>query len=174
MNKKTIFTIMLFSCAAFISFLASCTKDPVDNNNNTTVTPASAPYIIVNGKKFVCAKPKSLKVSVTGGGTDSGLIWSGTGIGDTTLNLYHGNGRIKAGIYTIDSIGFAGPGMVGIGISWGSNIGSWSLAFAKGTYEIKKENGKWVSYLKNGEAWDQKVGKSARYKNIEFKAVWPF
>jgi hypothetical protein len=48
-----------------------------------------------------------------------------------------------------------------------------NINIAKGTYELKRENGKFVSYLKNGEGFNG-LKHNQRFYNIEFKVVWPY
>jgi hypothetical protein len=108
------------------------------------------------------------------GSGDSTLVWATRGASDTTLLISHNPKDIKVGTYNIDSSLVApDPGFVCIRLRWGNNIGSPLFNFAKGSYEIKKENGKYVSYLKGGEAWSND-NHAKRSKNIEFKVVWPY
>ncbi len=172
MNTKLFSNFILCSTALFVVFLSSCKKDPIDNNNNNTGNTIVPSSINVNGKKFVCANPNKNILNVSSG--DTSIEWTGTGSTDTTLIITHGSKNIRTGFFEIDSTGSNyGNGKVAIKLFWGFNSNSWLLNFTKGDYEMKRENGKWVSYLKNGEAYDAKVGKTARFKNIELKYIWP-
>lgn len=170
MKKRNILHILSISAIGGLFMLQSCSKDPVDKPIDTT--PALVkPYILVNGQKFICAKPKYLGVDFSGG--DSMLKWIGTGTFDTSISIGHNTEDIKVGAFTIDSTVAPDKGFVTITIRWGNNISSPVLNLAKGTYEIKRENGKYVSYLKNGEAYNGLDHKD-RYYNIEFKVIWPY
>ncbi len=170
MKQKTIFRLSLIAAVCGLLILQSCEKDPVtppvDNSANVK------PYILINGFKYFCAKQTELRVKDIGSG-DSTLVWSTIGASDTTLLISHNPKDIKVGTYGIDSSLVApDPGFVCIRLRWGNNIGSPLFNFAKGSYELKRENGKYVSYLKGGEAWN-KNDHSQRVKNVEFKVVWP-
>ena len=169
MKKSTIFRLSLVAAVCGLLILQSCEKDPVtppvDNSANVK------PYILVNGVKFVCAQPSSLKVTWTGG--DSQLTWSGTGFSDTVIWIAHQKNEIKVGSYKIDSTGFGDPGFIVTSFRWGTLSSSPTINIAKGTYELKRENGKFVSYLKNGEGYHG-IDNNKRFYNIEFKVVWPY
>lgn len=170
MKRYAVVGLLMTTAIGFASFLNSCKKDPDDKPVDTTPTTVK-PYISVNGQKFICKTPSTLSVTMSGG--DSLLTWSGTGTSDTILYVRHQKNEIKVGTFKIDSTGFGDVGHVSIGIRWGINISSPTLNIASGTYELKKENGKYVSYLKNGEAFN-KSDHSVRFKNIEFKVIWPY
>lgn len=170
MKKRNILSILSIAAVGGFFMLQSCSKDPVDPP--ATTTPAEVkPYILVNGKKFIGAQPKLLAVKYEGG--DSVLRWVGTGFLDTSVAIIHAVNNIKSGTYSIDSTGAPDPNFVAIVIRWGNNISSLSLNIAKGNYELKRENGKYVSYLKNGEAFNGS-DHADRYYNIEFKVIWPY
>ncbi len=169
MKKSTIFRLSLIVAICGLFILQSCEKDPVTPpvDNSASVKP----YIIVRGVKFVCAKPSSLYVDGTTG--DSQLIWSGTGSSDTIIWIGHQKNEVKVGSYKIDSTGFGDPGFISSSIRWGTMSSSPIINLAKGTYELKRENGKFVSYLKNGEGYHG-LNHNQRFYNIEFKVVWPY
>lgn len=170
MKKRNIFKLTVITAICGLFALQSCKKDPVDKPVDTT--PAIVkPYILFNGFKYTASKQDKLAVEFTGG--DSILVWIGTGTFDTALSIGHNPKDIKVGTYTIDSTVSPDKGFVTIKLAWGNNISSPFLNFAKGSYEIKRENGKYVSYLKNGEAWNRN-DHTERYKNIEFKVIWPY
>ena len=121
--------------------------------------------------KFVCAKPSSLRV--TRNQNDSQLIWSGTGSSDTIIWISHQKNEVKVGSYKIDSTGFGDPGFITSTIRWGTMSSSPSITIVKGNYELKRENGKFVSYLKNGEGYHG-IDNNKRFYNIEFKVVWRY
>jgi hypothetical protein len=161
MKKSTIFRFSLLAAVCGLFILQSCEKDPVtppvDNSVNVK------PYILVKGVKFVCAKPSVLRVNGTA--FDSTLTWWGTGSSDTIITISHQKNEIKVGSYQVDSTGF--------GVRWGTMSSSPKINIAKGTYELKRENGKFVSYLKNGEGFHG-LNNNQRFYNIEFKVVWPY
>jgi hypothetical protein len=169
MKKSTIFRLSLIVAICGLFILQSCEKDPVTPpvDNSASVKP----YIIVRGVKFVCAQPSSLYVSgITG---DSQLIWKGTGFSDTIIWISHQKNEVKVGSYKVDSTGFGDPGFISSSIRWGTLSSSPWINIAKGTYELKRENGKFVSYLKNGEGYHG-LNHNQRFYNIEFKVVWPY
>ncbi len=170
MKKSTVFRFSLLAAVCGLLILQSCEKDPVTPpvDNSASVKP----YILVNGQKFVCARPYALEVIFTG--RDSLLFWAGTGFSDTMLSVYHQTNGIKVGTFKIDSTGFGGPGFITCFIWWGNQSTSLILNLMKGSYELKRENGKYVSYLKNGEAIYDDTDHSKRFKNIEFKVIWPY
>ena len=169
MKKSTIFRFSLLAAVCGLFILQSCEKDPVTPpvDNSASVKP----YIIVRGVKFVCAKPSSLRV--TRNQNDSQLIWSGTGSSDTIIWISHQKNEVKVGSYKIDSTGFGDPGFITSTIRWGTMSSSPKINIAKGTYALKRENGKFVSYLKNGEGYNG-LNHNQRFYNIEFKVVWPY
>ena len=169
MKKSTIFRLSLIVAICGLFILQSCEKDPVTPpvDNSASVKP----YVLVNGVKFVCAQPRSLYVSWTGG--DSQLTWAGTGFSDTFIWIAHQKNEIKVGSYKIDSTGFGDPGFIVTSFRWGILSSSPVINIAKGTYELKRENGKFVSYLKNGEGYNG-LKHNQRFYNIEFKVVWPY
>ena len=162
MKKSTIFRLSLIAAVCGMLILQSCEEDPVTPpvDNTSSVKP----YILINGFKYFCAKQTELSVKDIGSG-DSTLVWSTIGASDTTLLISHNPND--------SSLVAPDPGFVCIRLRWGNNISSPLFNFAKGSYELKKENGKFVSYLKGGEAWN-KNDHSQRVKNIEFKVVWPY
>jgi hypothetical protein len=169
MKKSTIFRLSLIVAICGLFILQSCEKDPVTPpvDNSASVKP----YIIVRGVKFVCAQPSSLYVSgITG---DSQLIWKGTGFSDTIIWISHQKNEVKVGSYKVDSTGFGDPGFISSSIRWGTLSSSPIINLAKGTYELKRENGKFVSYLKNGEGYHG-LNHNQRFYNVEFKVVWPY
>jgi hypothetical protein len=169
MKKSTIFRLSLIAAVCGLFILQSCEKDPVTPpvDNSASVKP----YIIVRGVKFVCAQPSSLYVSgITG---DSQLIWKGTGFSDTIIWISHQKNEVKVGSYKVDSTGFGDPGFISSSIRWGTLSSSPIINLAKGTYELKRENGKFVSYLKNGEGYHG-LNHNQRFYNVEFKVVWPY
>lgn len=169
MKQKTIFRLSLIVAVCGLLILQSCETDPV---TPPVVNTASVkPYILVDGQKFVCANPRSLSVTWTG--ADSLLTWAGTGFSDTVIGIIHQQNEIKVGSYQVDSSGFGDPGFITCSIRWGILTSSPVMNLVKGSYELKRENGKFVSYLKNGEAI-YKSNHSIRFKNIEFKVVWPY
>jgi hypothetical protein len=170
MKKRIILQISVITAICGFFALQSCKKDSVDKPVDTTPTIVKS-FISFNGFKFYASKSPSLEVKYTGG--DSVLIWSGSGTFDTTLTIGHNPNDIKVGTYSIDSTVAPDKGFVTVKLAWGNNISSPFLNFAKGNYEIKRENGKYVSYLKNGEAWNGNNHKD-RYYNIEFKVIWPY
>jgi hypothetical protein len=169
MKKSTIFRFSLLAAVCGLFILQSCEKDPVtppvDNSANVK------PYILVKGVKFVCAKPSVLRVNGTP--FDSTLTWWGTGSSDTIITISHQKNELKVGSYQVDSTGFGDPGFITCGIRWGTMSSSPKINIAKGTYELKRENGKFVSYLKNGEGFHG-LNNNQRFYNIEFKVVWPY
>lgn len=170
MKKRNILHILSIAAIGGLFILQSCSKDSVEPP--ATTTPAEVkPFIMVEGFKYYCAKQKELKVSNLQG--DTLLSWIGTGSFDTSLSIKHVANDIKVGTFTVDSTSFPDPGGVSIGIRWGTNISSPKLNIMKGIYELKRENGKFVSYLKNGEAINGLDHKD-RYYNIEFKVIWPY
>ena len=170
MKKRIIYQLSVITAICGFFVLQSCEKDPVDKPVDSTPTVVK-PYISVNGQKFICKTPKTLSVTLSAG--DSLLTWSGTGSFDTILSVRHQKNEIKVGKFKIDSTGFGDVGQVGIGIRWGTNISSPTLILASGSYELKRENGKYVSYLTNGEAYNGTNHKD-RFYNIEFKVIWPY
>lgn len=169
MKKRIVLKFALIAAVCGMLILQSCEEDsvtpPVDNT--TTVKP----YISVNGQKFICKT--QTKLNVTLDGRDSVLTWVGTGFSDTILYIRHQKNELKVGTYQIDSTLFGDKGLVVITIGWGNMATSPKLSLATGTYELKRENGKFVSYLKNGEAYIN-YDPTKRVKNIEFKVVWPY
>lgn len=91
MKKSTIFCFSLLAAVCGLFILQSCEKDPVtppvDNSANVK------PYILVNGVKFVCAKPSVLRVNGTP--FDSTLTWWGTGSSDTIITISHQKMSLK-------------------------------------------------------------------------------
>lgn len=170
MKKRNILSILSIAAVGGFFMLQSCSKDTVEPPATTTPTEVKS-YILVNGKKFIGANPKSLTVKLQSG--DTVINWVGTGFMDTTLTIFHASNDIKTKSYIVDSLGGSpDPGFVNIGIIWGTNISSLKINFVKGDYEIKRENGKYVSYMKNGEAINGTDHKDRIY-NIEFKLIWP-
>jgi hypothetical protein len=170
MKKRIILQISAITAICGFFALQSCKKDSVDKPVDSTPTVVK-PYISVNGQKFICKTPSTHSVTLSAG--DSLLTWSGTGTFDTILFVRHQKNEIKVGTFKIDSSGFGDVGQVAIALRWGTNISSPSLQIATGTYELKRENGKYVSYLKNGEAYNGNDHKD-RFYNIEFKVIWPY
>lgn len=170
MKKRNILSILSIAAVGGFFMLQSCSKDPVDPP--ATTTPAEVkPYIMVKGFKYYCANQEELKVSNKQG--DTLLSWIGTGTSDTILGIIHMANDIKVGLYKFDSTIATDPGFITGSLRWGTNISSPILNFVKGDYELKRENGKFVSYLKNGEAYNGTNHKD-RYYNIEFKVIWPY
>lgn len=169
MKKRNVFKLSLIAAVCGMLILQSCEEDPVTPpvDNSASVKP----YVMVNGQKFVCAQPSSLKVTWTG--ADSMLTWAGTGFSDTFIGIAHQKNEIKVGSYKIDSTGLGDPGFIVTAINWGSMASSPKINIAKGTYELKRENGKFVSYLKNGEGYNG-LKHNQRFYNIEFKVIWPY
>lgn len=170
MKKRIIFPLYVIAAISGFFALQSCEKDPVDKPVDTTPT-NEKPYIMVKGFKYYCANQKTLAVSNSSG--DTVLNWTGTGVSDTILKIKHVANDIKVGSYKVDSTAFPDKGSISTDIRWGTNIGSLNLNIVKGTYELKRENGKFVSYLKNGEAINGTNNKD-RYYNIEYRVVWPY
>ena len=170
MKKRTIFRFSLIAAICGLFILQSCEKDPVKPVD--PITPSNEkPYILFNGFKYYCAKQRELRVVNDQG--DTILDWIGTGSFDTMLFIKHVAKDIKVGTYVVDSTGFPDPGGISTGFRWGTNISSPNVNLVKGNYQLKRENGKFVSYLKNGEAING-VNHKQRFYNIEFKVIWPY
>jgi hypothetical protein len=169
MKKSTVFKLSLIAAVCGLLILQSCEKDPVTPpvDNTSSVKP----YIMVKGFKYYCAKQRELTVDNYVG--DTLLQWIGTGFDDTMLSIIHMANDIKVGTYKFDSTIAAEKGFITGAIRWGTINNAPNLNLVSGNYEIKRENGKFVSYLKNGEAYNG-LNHKDRYYNIEFKVVWPY
>lgn len=157
-----------------LSILAACEKDnggDNNNNNNNTPAPAAKAFFNLDGQVFVGETSPSFEVRRNS--DDTQVFWSSKGrIVDTTISVYHVVPHFRAAKYTVDSmVGFT-PGTVEIWAEWGTESTSPKILVTSGTYELKRENNKFVGYLTNGKGKNTKNGR--RYNSITMKFIYPF
>lgn len=173
MNKKTIQTLFMASAFSALLILGACSKDDGggNNNNNNPPAPTGKAFFNLDGQVFVGANSPSFDYSVLD--QDTQVNWTGKGgITDTNIYVRHVFPNFRTGFYTIDSGIVYEPGKVNIGATWGYEASSPFVKVTSGTYELKRENNKFVGYLTNGKGKNTKNGK--RYNSITMKFIYPF
>ena len=173
MNKKTIQTLFMASAFSALLILGACSKDDGGgNNNNNPPAPSGKAYFNLDGKVFVGANSPTLEVVVVG--SDTQVFWDGKGsIVDTSISIYHSQANFRPAMYVVDSNDLIStPGHVIIEATWGTELSSPFVRVTSGTYELKRENNKFVGYLTNGKGKNTKNGK--RYNSITMKFIYPF
>ena len=173
MNKKNMKTLFMASAFSALLIFSACEKDNGggNNNNNNPPTPSGKAYFNLDGQVFVGANSPSFNYSVLD--MDTQVNWTGKGgITDTNIYVRHVFPNFKIGFYTIDSGIAYEPGKVNIGATWGYEASSPFVEVTSGTYELKRENNKFVGYLTNGKGKNSKNGK--RYNSITMKFIYPF
>jgi hypothetical protein len=176
MKTKFILSACALCGMALLTLLAACEKDNGggDNNNNTNNQPAPTqkPFFNLDGKLFVGARNPTLDIDVVG--SDTQVLWTGKGsIVDTTIAIYHSQANFQPGFYVVDSNDLTSkPKHVIIEAAWGKESSSPFVRVTSGTYELKRENNKFVGYLTNGKGKNTKNGR--RYNSITMKCIYPF
>lgn len=167
------------ACALFgmalLTILAACEKDngggDNNNNNNNPPAPSQKAFFNLDGQVFVGARNPTFSYDILD--KDTQVEWRGKGgITDTLIYVNHVHPCFRTGFYIIDSAGIATvPGKVNMGATWGFEASSPVVKVTSGTYELKRENNKYVGYLTNGKGKNVKNGK--RYNNITMKFIYP-
>ena len=172
MKNKFITSAFALCGMALLTLLAACEKDDGGgNNNNNPPAPSGKAYFNLDGQVFVGANSPSFDYSVLDQDTQVNWIGKG-GITDTSIYVRHVFPNFRTGFYTIDSGIVYEPGKVNIGATWGFEASSPFVKVTSGTYELKRENNKFVGYLTNGKGKNTKNGK--RYNSITMKFIYPF
>lgn len=164
MKTKNLFKLTLLSIAvAGTFFVSSCGKDdnpPANNGGGTTTT--TEDYITFNGRTV--KKPKSVRRMISSG--DTALEWNKN---DTTVNVYH---ELRVAKTYSMAMGSDSDKGVSVTFRWGAELSSPSVLLDGGTYELKKESGKWVSYITNATGKDATHG-NAVVTGISARLTWP-
>lgn len=154
-----------------VSYLSSCSKDEVGTTGGGGKEEVKD-YLLFDGVRVEFNNPTKGYLSTV---NDTALIWSGNQPsgpeGDTTLTIMHITR--KAMSFNVDSDGVEDDDVF-INIRWGDLDGKPRLTLNGGDYTLKREDGFWVSTLKNGTGtFVKNSGDEVKYTGIEFRATWP-
>ncbi len=131
-------------------------------------------YIQFNGLKVICKVPTvayQTFILTTG---DTSVSWQGNinGLGDTMIQISHVGPRILGKKYKIN-VDYNDSDAVIINLLWSNIPGQPSIILTDGDYTLEKENGKWVSVVKNGVGIDGLMS-DKKYSGIECRIIWPY
>ena len=159
----------LFKVAVFIIpiLLNSCKPD------NPTKAPSKEMYIQFSNIKVICKVPAVSYQTFLLTTGDTSVSWQGNinGLGDTMIQISHFGPRILGKKYKLN-VDYNDPDAVIVSVLWSNISGQPCIILTGGDYTLEKENGKWVSVVKNGVGIDG-LKFDIKYSGIECRIIWP-